>query len=153
MIKVEIYDLEYSEELPFSLPEFTDRVQLLEREVSKIFTSGIISVNIVSSKEISQLNGRYRKVDSPTDVLSFSYLESENVGKITEDTILGEIFLSLEYLGDSDRLTLEEVLRLLIHAILHIAGYDHDKSFTEKDYSDVEMYCLQEEILERVLSL
>lgn len=86
-----------------------------------------LSILLTDDAEIKRLNRRFRKKDKSTDVLSFSQLE----GVINpNNTLLGDIVISLEttkrqagaFKVSSER----ELLRLLIHGILHLAGYDHE---------------------------
>jgi rRNA maturation RNase YbeY len=68
--------------------------------------------------------------------------------------ILGEIYICPEYIintTDTEKLT-EQLIRILIHGILHLKGYDHKKKFKEVDYKDEPMYIKQEEILDKILS-
>jgi len=76
-------------------------------------------ITFVGSKEIQKLNKKYRKIDRPTDVLSFTYINN------------GEIILcpqiikqNAERFGESFK---KELIRVLIHGILHILGYNHEK--------------------------
>jgi probable rRNA maturation factor len=88
-----------------------------------------LSLSLVGDAEIRRLNRTYRGKDRPTDVLSFSLREGEfgDVGRA-----LGDVVISLETAkrqGRENGLTLgEEVSRLLVHGILHLAGYDHETS-------------------------
>lgn len=86
-----------------------------------------LSLLITDNAHIRRLNLDFRGKDRPTDVLSFSQLEGE-YGNLS--LTLGDIVISLEY-ADSQakkreiRLD-EEVLRLLVHGILHLHGFDHE---------------------------
>lgn len=81
-----------------------------------------------------QLNRKYRGMDRPTDVLSFTYEE-----KSMEDGLpfLGDIVLSPEmafrqadrWRTDPDR----EIRKLLLHGLLHLLGYDHETDHGEMD--------------------
>ncbi len=87
---------------------------------------------ITDDSSIQNLNRDYRGKDKPTDVLSFSFLESDPTNKSS----LGQIIISLETaehqaaeLGQS----LEEELRFLFtHGLLHLLGYDHETPAEEK---------------------
>jgi len=95
-----------------------------------------IGIVFVTSEYIRELNLKYREIDSPTDVLSFS-----------EDSSKGEIYISPEYVYESfkgDKFE-EEILRLIIHGTLHILGYDHSESLN--DTPDEEMFRIQEDLL------
>jgi len=82
-----------------------------------------LSVIFYSDKKIRELNKLYRKKDKVTDVLSFFYSGE------------GEVFISLpqakRQAKDNQVSLLNELIKLLIHGLVHIAGYDHE---TEKDY-------------------
>jgi probable rRNA maturation factor len=87
-----------------------------------------VSVLFTDNKEIQLLNSEYRGKDKPTDVLSFSHIEGEDSGQPA--TILGDLIISLETakrqapkFGNTFP---KEIARLLVHGILHLAGYDHE---------------------------
>ena len=87
-------------------------------------------------KFIRLLNNKYRGIDKPTDVLSFSLQEEIVKSQETEsDNLLGDIIISIETAqkqADSLNHSIEkELLVLLIHSLLHLTGYDHEK---DKDY-------------------
>lgn len=81
-----------------------------------------ISIGIVGQKEIEKLNKKYRKKNRPTDVLSFLY---ESSGEIV---ICPEIVRKNAKIFKAD--FKKEFNRILIHGLLHLAGYDHEKSET-----------------------
>jgi len=72
---------------------------------------------------LKKLNRRYRRLNRPTDVLSF---ESDPALGLT-----GEIYLSIDTARRQAReykTTLrDEILRLVAHGTLHLCGYDHKK--------------------------
>ena len=87
-----------------------------------------LSILLTDDAEIQQLNKEYRGKNQPTDVLSFPLEESDGSGE--ESLLLGDVVISLETaerqaeeFGVSPQ---EEVLRLLIHGVLHLLGYDHE---------------------------
>jgi probable rRNA maturation factor len=89
-----------------------------------------LSVLFCGNRFIRRLNFQYRGFDNPTDVLSFPYapLAGEQAG---EDGFIpaGDIVISLEELKTNAKeagiSADEELRRLLIHGILHLAGSDH----------------------------
>ncbi|HVA80671.1 MAG TPA: rRNA maturation RNase YbeY [Candidatus Binataceae bacterium] len=98
-----------------------------------------LSIMIVDNAAIAALNFAYRNRDRPTDVLSFSQLEqpggcAPGPAAIADDaaTILGDVVISIETALTQARtqgVTPRERLRtLLIHGILHLIGYDHERS-------------------------
>jgi probable rRNA maturation factor len=84
---------------------------------------GCITVLITGNREIRTLNSRFRKKKHATDVLSFpSPAISEGCG--------GDIAISLEIAARNARAlrhsVAKEVRILMLHGILHLAGYDHE---------------------------
>lgn len=87
-------------------------------------------------KFIRSLNNKYRGIDKPTDVLSFSLREGAiKSPEVESDKLLGDIIISVETAqrqADSLNHSMEKELTvLLIHGLLHLTGYDHEK---DKDY-------------------
>jgi rRNA maturation RNase YbeY len=88
-----------------------------------------LSIALVDDATIADLNARYRSRPAPTDVLSFSLLEGEHAER--RGDLLGDVVISLETASRQarrGRRSLEdEVVRLLIHGVLHLLGHDHEK--------------------------
>ena len=85
---------------------------------------GALNVVLTGDEDLRRLNRAHRGIDAPTDVLSFSLGEG-----FSEDDVLGEVYISLPYArrrASQRRRSLQwEVLHLMVHGILHLAGYDH----------------------------
>lgn len=101
-------------------------VGLLKKDLNFKIIS--LPINIISANQIKQINKKYLKHDYSTDIITFNY--SGNTANLD-----GEIFISVE---DTDfnakkfGVTFaEETIRLIIHGILHLIGYD-DKNHAEK---------------------
>lgn len=92
-----------------------------------------LSLRLVDDAEIHVLNRDHRGRDRATDVLSFSLREGE-FGAVTP--ALGDVVISLDTAARQARengfTLVEEVDRLLVHGILHLAGYDHEISPREE---------------------
>ena len=75
-----------------------------------------------SDYSIRKLNREYRSLDKATDVLSFPFDDND---------FLGEIYISLKRTAVQARkfgtTFQEEFLRLFVHGMLHLTGYDHMK--------------------------
>ncbi|MCL2025668.1 MAG: rRNA maturation RNase YbeY [Leptospirales bacterium] len=98
-----------------------------------------LSLIMTDDEYIKKINKEYRREDSPTDVISFAYIDDNDdfpcaVGLVDE---LGDIYISLERAAEQSLeygVSLEDELkRLLIHGILHLIGYDHEKSVEEEN--------------------
>lgn len=90
---------------------------------------GEVNVLITGNREMRSLNARFRKKDKATDVLSFP-AEFE-----WEESNAGELAISAEIATQNARLLghspAEEVKILVLHGVLHLAGYDHEKDHGE----------------------
>jgi probable rRNA maturation factor len=84
-----------------------------------------VSIAFVSPEEIHKLNKKYRKKDTPTDVLSFGKV-SEFKDEFSEVVICPEVVR--EKYQDSILTNKEKLAKMLIHGILHNIGYDHERS-------------------------
>jgi probable rRNA maturation factor len=87
-----------------------------------------LSVSFVKPSEIRKLNKKYRKIDKPTDVLSFTY---EGSGEI--------VICPAVVKGNAKKYGINfesELKKVFIHGILHILGYDHEKD--EKNAREME---------------
>ena len=85
-----------------------------------------LTIVFETNNEMQSLNNKFRKVNKPTDVLSF---ESDFVNPETGKKILGDIIVSAEKAVSQAKTagyTVEqEILNLVIHGILHLLKYDH----------------------------
>ena len=92
---------------------------------------GNLSIVFADPFQIKEINKKYRNKDVPTDVLSFGF--SEVSGNYSEE--LGEIMICPAQVEENAKKYglkyQDELKRVLIHGILHILGYDHEKSEEE----------------------
>ncbi len=101
-----------------------------------------VNLIITSNEEIEKINSEQRKIDAPTDVLSFPMIDYEKPGKFdflqgrkqyfnpdNGELILGDIIISAEKIieqAESYGHSLErEYTFLIAHSMLHLFGYDH----------------------------
>lgn len=87
-----------------------------------------LSLVLVGNRKIRELNVRYRYKNKPTDVLSFPSGERLPTGA----KLLGDVVISVEQAEIQakrrGKALDEEMESLLIHGILHLLGYDHERS-------------------------
>lgn len=132
-------------------------IGLLDRLLQKAgeaegITEGEVALTFVNDEAIHELNREYRGIDRPTDVLSFAMNESldeeldivyeleegEDLDELTD--VLGDIVISVEraqaqseeYGHSLDR----EIGFLVVHGFLHLLGYDHQDTASEKVMMD-----------------
>lgn len=84
---------------------------------------GDVSVLITGNSKMRELNSRFRGKNSATDVLSFPAAQSNGFA--------GDVAISLDIATRNARAlghsVADEIRILILHGILHLAGYDHEK--------------------------
>jgi rRNA maturation RNase YbeY len=92
-----------------------------------------LSVLLVDDAEMRRLNAGYRGVDKPTDVLAFAL--REGAGSPLHSELLGDVVISLDTAARQAASrgvpVADEVRLLLTHGLLHLVGYDHERSRAE----------------------
>ena len=115
-----------------------------------------ISLVFTDSEMVQQLNRDYRGVDEPTDVLAFYMLPQKEANSsfvLPPDGItrLGEVVISypqaVEQAREQGYPIEQELALLIIHGILHLLGYDHEKPEEES-----QMRAREKELLEGMVS-
>lgn len=127
------------------------------------FNKDGFEVNLVlcSDSYIHTMNRQYRNIDSATDVLSFSLQEddeedffdagSDDMDGFDEPPMLGDIIISTEHsekqAAEFGVTPEEELARLAIHGMLHLLGFDHERS----DEDEKIMFARQDNYLDKFL--
>lgn len=90
-----------------------------------------VNIIFVDDKTINEINLEHRKIDSPTDVLSFP-LGEKGVYDVNPESgfmMLGDIIISIERAVaqsvEFDHPLTREMGYLTTHSMLHLLGYDH----------------------------
>ncbi len=106
-----------------------------------------LSILLTDDSEIKELNSKFRNKDMATDVLSFPMTEGESGG--VEAQSLGDVVISLEtarvQAKELNVSLADETLRLLVHGVLHLVGYEHENVSKEKA---LEMESREQELFE-----
>jgi probable rRNA maturation factor len=144
-------------------PSWLPAVEQYSREVlHRLDVSGwVLSILFCDDEMMRRLNRDYRDVDAVTDVLSFADqpdsrdddLPPASFGKVSGESgprYIGDIVLALPFIhnqaeefGVSPE---EEIRRLIVHGILHLAGYTH----SSYDYDTEPMLRLQERLVSEI---
>ncbi len=108
-------------------------------EITTFLELGLVLTN---GEVIQQLNKTYRNKDEPTDVIAFYMFSQQDtmgtkfVAPPNGKSHLGEIVISYPqavYQAKGRKHDIElELIILIIHGILHLLGYDHERSAEEK---------------------
>ncbi len=92
-----------------------------------------LSIVITDDEQIREINRDYLDRDRPTNVISFAMQEGEGSG--LQPGLLGDVVISAETAARDAAeagLTFEsELLFLLLHGILHLLGFDHERGSEE----------------------
>ena len=99
-------------------------------KVAPVLLRGV-SIAFVSKGEIQVLNKKYRGKNQPTDVLSFSYLDQNHSQVPVGFDFVGQMYISPEVIKEQAKYFKTpyrlECARMLVHGLLHCAGFDHLK--------------------------
>jgi len=91
-----------------------------------------LSVLVTGDTKMRQLNRAYRGLDKTTDVLSFAGAPGWDGPPVA----LGDVVISapraLAQAAERGHTLADEMLFLLAHGILHLAGYDHEATAAER---------------------
>jgi probable rRNA maturation factor len=116
--------------------------QLKSRGVVLPSSSDTLYLVFINPRSARQLNSAFRRKDYATDVLSFSGVEPSSLGEL----VFCPQVLKRQSLahGLSFR---DELCYMVLHGLLHLLGYDHEKSQREAK----RMFALQDQIFDHVL--
>lgn len=141
MLDIDIcYDVEKIEEY-YDEDKIKEYLEYILKNEKNDFDSKTyyISFMLTTNPVIHKINKEYRNVDRPTDVISFAYNETENIGPME---VVGDIIISIDKVkeqakeyGHSDK---REFFYLLTHGMLHILGYDHIEADERKKMREKE---------------
>lgn len=102
-----------------------------------------LSVALLGDDAIRRMNARHLDHDRVTDVLSFALWQAG------DPVVVGDIYIGAEQAarqaGEAGVEVGEELVRLVVHGALHVAGMDHPEGAEERAAS--QMYRLQERIV------
>lgn len=112
----------------------TTLTDLAERVLSAVGESRLeLSLELTGDRRMRRLNREYRKKDRSTDVLAFPTRQAvmpRGVHLVTH--MLGDVVISLptavRQAKEAGRSIDDELALLLVHGVLHLCGYDHERN-------------------------
>ena len=114
----------------------------LRREKNFSFLENVeLSIAFIKEGEMKRINSKYRKINKPTDELSFLLKKSKN--KLSGEILLCPKVIKTKDYGFQVSSFKFQVNRLLTHAFLHLCGFDHK---TDKEWREME------EVAEKILN-
>lgn len=116
-------------------------LERLEKIAGELEAPGDVVIKLGGKEESQALNKQFREKDYPTDVLSFVFDE-----ETPEGYYLGDIFICYpvaeEQAKENGISPEQELFTLMVHGLMHLAGYDHETD-------EREMLNLQAELLDK----
>ncbi len=107
-----------------------------------------LTVRIVESVEIIQLNADYRQKNKPTNVLSFPFEQPEIEELIEEDDYLGDVVICAEVVNNEAKQQGKALKshwqHMIVHGCLHLYGYDHLSDEEALEMESLEILILKE---------
>lgn len=99
--------------------DITQLSAILDQALTTLGHNGaLVEIDFVSTDQIRRLNYEHRRIDKPTDVLSFPQIDLPAAIIKT----LGNIVISTEIVTQKD----EDLVAVAKHGLLHLLGYDHE---------------------------
>jgi probable rRNA maturation factor len=85
-----------------------------------------LGINLVAAHEMILVNETFLKHKGPTDVITFDYVKGAH--GVTRPTLHGELFVCVDeavlQARNFDTIWQSEIIRYIIHGILHLLGHD-----------------------------
>ena len=111
-------------------------------DLKEIFKDRPVNLSFFSKEAIKELNSEFLKKDKPTNILSFP-----STGMSFGDEILGDIAICPEIIKKEAAIQNKEeqdhLSHLIIHSLLHLAGYDHQEADSAEQMESLEVKALK----------
>ena len=92
-----------------------------------------LSIAFIGEEDMKKINAKYKKINKPTDELSFLLAKTKN--KLTGEILLCPKVIKTKNYGFQVSSFKFQVNYLLTHAFLHLCGFDHE---TDKEWREME---------------
>lgn len=139
------FNIEYeaSKELDFNYEELIEKVIMEAIDFEACPYESEVNVILTGNDEIQEINKEYRRINAPTDVLSFPMIDFQGPADFsmvedqyedcfnpeTGELLLGDIIISVdkvyEQADNFGHSVIRELAFLVAHSMLHLMGYDH----------------------------
>ena len=107
-----------------------------------------VSIFLTNNYDMKKLNNKFRKINKPTNVLSFVQDKKFCLGGSKHVIMLGDIVISLEKIRseakDLGKKFSDHFIHICIHGLLHLFGYNHKKESEAKIMQEREIFILKQ---------
>ena len=105
-------------------------------------TEAELGINLVGAREMALVNETFLQHEGPTDVITFDHLEKRKPASTKQNVIHGELFIcvdvALKQAKEFKSSWQAEVVRYVVHGVLHLLGYDDLKPHRRREMKRAE---------------
>jgi probable rRNA maturation factor len=113
-----------------------------EPSLQKKLKSRHVNLTFITKNEIKELNSKFLNKNQPTNVLSFP-----SSGLDFEEQLLGDIAICPEIIineaDDQNKDRQNHLSHIILHSLLHLAGYDHQEDSSAEKMESLEIEALK----------
>jgi probable rRNA maturation factor len=130
----------FYDETDFRFKEWKKTVKIVQEVISKEEKiSGDLNFIITNDNNLRKINIEFLEHDYYTDVISFNYNDGELVN--------GEVYISIDRVTENalnyDVSLEEELLRVIIHGVLHLVGYNDSNEEQRSEMRNMEDFWIR----------
>ncbi len=111
-------------------------------------TRGTVTVVWAANETVRKLNRRFRRIDRTTDVLSFPIGENGIVPRQGLPRVVGDVIIAVpQAIRQAPRFhnkPPQEFLRLAVHGVYHLLGYDHHRAAEAAEMKKREAWAMRQ---------
>ena len=125
-----------------NVKELIELLVQAEPSLQKKLKSRHVNLTFITKNEIKELNSKFLNKDQPTNVLSFP-----SSGLDFEEQLLGDIAICPEIIineaDDQNKDQQNHLSHIILHSLLHLAGYDHQEDSSAEKMESLEIEALK----------